>query len=572
MKYLVLAILSIFILDLVFSSCANPGSPTGGPKDTIPPALINSYPLNGSINFSGLEVTLEFSEYVTADKLTTNLIITPQTDIKFKHLIKKNQLSIKFEEALPDSTTLSLNFFDGVTDITEKNPAVNLVLAFSTGSFIDSISVSGSVYDLFTQKPSDKFVVGLYPLSDSLDFLAHSPMYFTTTTDSGLFVMSYIKSGFYKILSFNDQNKNLLLDPEEEAHAFLVDTLNLSTSLDHLELRTLLQNVKPLQLINNRPVGSYHEIKFNKTIDSYQLSPDTLYTSLEGDNKDIIRLYNKGQFNFGDSIPLIVSASDSLFNSVQDTLKIVFLESKRKPKELASSITFNEKSLIDNPTYQLTFSKPIIHLDTTKLIYQADSLFSYQPDSLQLIWNSTNTNLELTTYLSKDSLYARYDSIFKQDTTATDTTLTQPTDSLPPSRSTKKKSIRKPKLDFSTLKGAFISIEGDTSKLETITHKRSSTSTFGTLKLKIETEEPSFTVQLLTKSGQLKYQSKNDKNPIFTVDPTTYQVRILIDTNQDGIWSYGNLLRNEEPEKIYLFPDEIPVRENWIVEDYVISF
>ena len=100
MKNLVLAVITIIVLDLLFTGCANPISPTGGPKDTIPPTLINSMPVNGSINFEGQEIVLEFDEYVNADKLNQNLIITPKTDVRFKHIIKKNQLRITFDLSL----------------------------------------------------------------------------------------------------------------------------------------------------------------------------------------------------------------------------------------------------------------------------------------------------------------------------------------------------------------------------------------------------------------------------------------------------------------------------------------
>lgn len=573
MKDLLIATLTILIIDLLFSGCANPVSPTGGPKDSIPPCLINSHPLTGSTNFKEQEITLDFSEYINADKLTQNLVITPRTDIKYKHLIKKNQLSIKFETSFADSTTFSLNFFDGVTDITERNPAINLVLAFSTGNFIDSMSISGTVKDLLTQEPKGKFLVGLYPLSDTLDFFSDSPLYFTTSNDSGTFDINYIKSNAYRILSFNDANKNLLLDPSEEEHGFLVDTIELTTSKTKIQLRTLLQDIKPIALVNNRPIGNYHEIKYNKRIDTYKILPDSIHSSLSGENQDVIRLYYNELFNYGDSIPLIVTTSDSLTNTTSDTLKIVFLQSNRKSQELITSISYTEKMLVDNPTYQLSFSKPISTVIPENIIYKADTIFQYIPDSLHMNWNSNKTKLDLTTFLSKEVLFDKLDLQFREDSLAQGTSsLVLPPDTTSQHNSRKRAPIRKPKLELETLRGAFISIEGDSSDTQTIQHQRKTKNSFGTLKLQIETSYPSFIVQLLSNSGEVKYQVTDNKSPTFDVVPNTYNVRILIDTDGDGTWSYGNLLRHQEPENVYLFPDEIPVRENWIVEDYIIRF
>ena len=69
MKYAFISFIIISTILLGLTKCANPGSPTGGPKDSIPPILINSYPPNGSINFTGTEIELEFDEKISSEKL-----------------------------------------------------------------------------------------------------------------------------------------------------------------------------------------------------------------------------------------------------------------------------------------------------------------------------------------------------------------------------------------------------------------------------------------------------------------------------------------------------------------------
>ena len=151
MKHLVKALVILLIISL-FDRCASSSNPTGGPKDTIPPTLISSVPQAGSKNYKGSTILLEFDEYVNSDKLKQNLIITPTTKIKYKVIPRKTFVEIKLEEPLADSTTYNFNFFKGITDITEKNPAVNLSLPFSTGPTIDSMSISGFVIDHLTEK------------------------------------------------------------------------------------------------------------------------------------------------------------------------------------------------------------------------------------------------------------------------------------------------------------------------------------------------------------------------------------------------------------------------------------
>ena len=114
-------ILSTITLSVLFQRCANPGFVSGGPKDTIPPTAISMIPEDQTLNFKGQTITLTFDEFINADKIHQNLIISPTTTNKFKHVIKKRTITLKFEDPLLDSTTYTFNFFDAITDITEKS-------------------------------------------------------------------------------------------------------------------------------------------------------------------------------------------------------------------------------------------------------------------------------------------------------------------------------------------------------------------------------------------------------------------------------------------------------------------
>ncbi|WP_424962664.1 Ig-like domain-containing protein [Ekhidna sp.] len=553
MKYVLRLIIITLLSTTAFYKCANPGRPTGGPKDTIPPVLINAIPVSGTTNFKDQLIELEFSEYINADKIQQELIITPKTDIRYKSIVKRNKLVLKLDEALEDSTTYYFNFANGVTDITEKNPVVNLALAFSTGPFIDSMSVSGSVEELMTQEPGAGYVVSLYPYSDTLDYFADSPMYFTTANDSGNYTLNYIKQGKYKIISFNDDNNNFMLDPETEAHGFISDTIQLDSALALPKMRSVLQNVKPIQLINTRPTGRYVEIKFNKQVDNYTLTPEYLPHNLIGENNDIIRLYKPEQLNYKDSLTSYITASDSLGNQIVDTLKYVFLESNRKPSGFSYSVP-SKIEIKNNPLFAIKFNKPIKSLNADSIIIQADSIFSFYPP-VELEWNTNRTELNLRLQIDKDSLLQAFEASIPKDTAASD--------------STQKNQQRtgQRNLEIVMKKNMFLSVENDTSSLKTIILQKPQSKPSGTLQLAIQTEKKSFTIQLTDKSGKVKYQRKNEKNLNFTsIKPDTYQIRVLIDSNEDGKWSYGNLLENKQPEDVFLYPEEISIRENWVVE------
>lgn len=547
--------LTIFacILITAFHKCANPGRPTGGPKDTIPPTLIHAVPISGTTNFKDQIIELEFSEYINADKLKQELIITPKTDIQYKSIAKRNRLIIKLNEPLIDSTTYYFNFANGVTDITEKNPVVNLALAFSTGPFIDSMSVQGSVQELLTVEPGKGYVVSLYPYSDTLDYFSDSPMYFTTANDSGNYKLNYIKKGQYKIISFNDDNSNFMLDPETEAYGFLSDIINLDSATKLPPMRTVLQNIKPLTLINIRPTGRYVEIKFNKQVDRYTLTPEYLQHNIIGENNDIIRLYKPEQINYKDSLTSYITASDSLDNQITDTLTYVFLESNRKPSVFSYTIP-NKIEIVNNPLFTINFNKPIKSSNPDSIFIRADSIFSFHP-SIEFNWNENYTVLNLSLSLNQDSLLSAFEASIPKDTAANDSTRQL--------RST----ASQRKLEIVLNKNSFLSVENDTSSTKTIPLQKSQPKAAGTLQLDVQTDKKSFIVQLIDKAQKVKYQRKNKKQiNITSIKPDTYTIRVLIDTNEDGKWSYGNLLKNEQPEEVFLYPEEISIRENWIVE------
>ena len=548
---------SIFLFTLITElllQCANPASPTGGPKDTIPPVLIQSYPVSGQTNFKENEFILEFSEIVSADQLTQKIITTPKTDVRFKTLIRKNTLTIRFENEFKDSTTYNFNFADGVVDITEKNPVENLSIAFSTGNFIDSMKLSGQIIDLFTQEPASKYTVGLYPITDSLDLLRDSPVYFATTSDSGTFSLSYIKSDNYKLLAFLDDNKNIKFDAATEPHGFLQGILQLDSAIQLFDpISTVLQDVNPIKFINSRSIGPYIELKYNKQIDDYSINQNWNH-NVFGENKDGIRIYPPGNITYNDSIRFIANVSDSLGNTTIDTVTNVFQDNYRRPTTYSSSLTKNEEVLLDTITASLLFNKPSFISDSIRISLVRDSTFSFSPQ-YSISWNSNLTKAKLSCYLDKASVIERL-----IETLSIDTTSATPTDLIDQNFN----------LDLRILKGSFHSIESDTSKELSISYRTRTSSKYGTIKLGVQTNEKSFVLQLTSTGGVVKYSIKNEKNAKFSrVTPGKYNIRVLIDDNQDGQWSVGNLLNDIPPESIFIYPETTTVRENWEQEIYI---
>jgi len=543
-------------LNAILYQCANPASPTGGPRDTIPPVLIKSQPVKGQTNFQDKELNFVFSEYVSADQLSQKVIITPKTDIKFKAIPKKNRLIVKLEGEFEDSTTYNINFADGVVDVTERNPVENLTLAFSTGDFIDSMKISGIVYDLFTQEPAPKYTVGLYPNTDTLNLLRDTPLYFTITSDSGEFTLEYIKSNYYRLLVFNDQNNNILLDAEAEQHGFLRDTIYLDSAKEISQpINTILQDIRPFKYISNRSIGPYIEVKYNKDINNYSIKPDIYYSNLIGEGRDGIRIYKSDKVLLNDSLQIIITASDSLKNSSTDTLKNIFQDNFRKPTKYSTSIIPTNHILLDTNMISLAFNKPSFTADSLNISLTKDSTFK-TPLNYEIKWNFNFTKATIKTFLNKDSIIGQIIENIPKDTTVEEKS-TQLND---------KEEVNF-QLNLNISSGSFYSVEMDTSSSQSVQYRTVEPKEFGTIAFEITTEEESFFTQLLDSQGKVKYSILGIKNPAFSkVTPGEYTIRILIDDNKDGKWSAGNLLKNIEPERIYIHPERTTIRENWIQE------
>jgi hypothetical protein len=239
-------ILAVYIL-LFFTGCAQFVPPTGGPKDKEPPSVISQYPKNGTTSFTENTLRLTFNELIDANSLRQELIITPQPKSTYDLKIKPYGIELKYDEPFLDSTTYTFNFRNGIKDLNEKNPAINLKVVFSTGTEIDSLSVSGKVTDLWTGINSKEILVGLYDLrkEDTIPILQQKPTYFTKTDTSGEYNFENIKDSEYRLIGFKDNNLNLLFNDNTEVFGFIQDTIKLDSNISNLDFNVYPYNTSP---------------------------------------------------------------------------------------------------------------------------------------------------------------------------------------------------------------------------------------------------------------------------------------------------------------------------------------
>ena len=390
---------------IFFLACARQTTPTGGPKDTIPPTLINSIPKQGQVNFKGKTIELTFSETIILNNPKEQLIITPTLGKDFSFKTKKNQVILTLEDDLKDSTTYAINFRDAVQDITEKNPAQMLKLAFSTGSYLDSLSIEGTAYDLLKNVDSKDATVALYQL-DTFDIFKHKPIYVTKSdSKGGKFKIENLKPGIYFLYGMEDKNKNLLADSKSEAYGFLRDSIHLTKNIRDVKIPFIHLDARPLKLTSARPYGTYFNIKTAKNLTSYKIttSEDEHIISSFAEDQANIRVYNT--FEGKDSVSTHFTGRDSVNNFIDTTLYVKFSKRDVKPENFELSLNrFNvvgTKAIIKG---QIKFTKPVLQVNFDSIFYSIDSTQRISFTQQDLHWDSLHNLLILEKSFDKNLL------------------------------------------------------------------------------------------------------------------------------------------------------------------------
>jgi uncharacterized protein (DUF2141 family) len=549
----------IALLILLLWSCANRIQPTGGPKDEDPPKLVASQPKHGQRNYHSQNVILIFDEYINIKKLKEQLIITPRIDGNYEYKINKTTLTLEFDEPFADSTTYTLNFREGIIDITESNPAENMLLPFSTGNLLDTLSITGNLISLLTKVPIADAVVGLYTEDDTLDIFSGPPYYFTQTNNAGNYVFNNIKDGNYRLYAFTDENKNLTCESDRESYAFLSETIRLDTAFiaDTLNLQYL--NIDTLKLNRTGASGHYFNVFANKYLTNINLQAanDSSIIYKYTEDHDGIKLYNT--FFIQDSLQVYIDLQDSLGTIVHDTFYLEFKESTRKPDEFKTTLKEPVASLKKRIVAgEISFDKPLHKILLDSISIKKDSLEKfYVFNELTLELDSAENSLKYSIGIPQ----AMIDTLKRRDE--------QPKPELRGGKRTKK--TEKSTYYLSIPGSSFISVENDSSKAMSAAIKFTNPEQTGLISGTVSTSYKSFTIQLLTnKMVIVKEQQNGTKYTFDEVKPGEYYIRILIDENENGIWEMADIRKNIPAEKVVLYQDEsgnskTAVRAKWEV-------
>ena len=581
MRRVVYYILIAGVLTMI--GCANRGQgPQGGPKDSIPPTLLKETPVNGTCNFTGKAVVLQFDEYVQLDNVAENVLISPpqQQPPIVKAVGKK--VTVTFEEPFRDSTTYTINFGRAICDNNEKIPLGNYSFSFSTGEHIDTLAMFGQVINAADLNPVQGVIVGV---QENLNDSAFSTMPFTRiakTDSTGLFGVLNMRGGTYRIYALRDVSKDYIYQTSE-ALAFTDEVFSPSLAFDSVTVDTLT----------------------NRTDTVWYHVPDTIVLKLFTEEKKrhyFVRALRDKEPHF----------FTLLFSAPQDELPTIVALPPDSTRNDSLWVDFTQFMLCDaNSTkdtlvYWLTDSSAI-RMDTLRFLMtykMSDSLFQLvdTTDTVQAIYRhlrmsqkaleakqrkDANRKIEIKANASsKFDIYRtvewfagtplkdyQVDSIHLLE--KVDSLLKPVAFTMEPMDSAGLRFVLhatlKPEHSY-TLKidsGAMHDVYGAPNNAFKAEYKLRSLDEYSTLTIRLTHYDARARIQVLNDKDQVvrELQAKPDGAKFEYLDAKSYYVRMYIDLDGNGVWTTGDWALKRQPEPVYYFSKKLTLRANWEFEE-----
>ena len=523
--YRLLYIPIVFLFLLSFTDCAKKGRPSGGLRDTIAPVILRSAPENFTTNFKNNEIRITFDEFIKLKDISKELIISPP--LKYPPVITplsvSKVLKIKILDTLKDNTTYSFNFGNSILDNNEGNLFPNYKYVFSTGSYIDSLTLKGTAIDALLPVTDFPTTVALYQVDqsykDSLVFL-EKPTYITTTiNETNNFELSNLKQGTYQLIALKEQTRNYTFQPKTDKIGFYKDLITIPTdSLFELRLFKEVPDFKP-----TRPkLESSNRISFGyegKT-DNYQI---TLLTQMQEDFQYRI-----------------------IKQPGRDTLNFWF-----KPKVTKDSLVFVTKNKLQIDTTTVRFRE--LYSDSLRLTAINDRLISLG-DTLKLKANTPliTINSEKISVVTKDSLAIDFVAQINTKENAAQIVFDKQEEQL---------------YSITLRNGALTDYLSNTNDSIVYRQQVKPIADFASLNLTLDNaDEFPLLIELIDEKFKVVKQTYLEANaPVFFehINPGKYFIRLIVDQNKNKIWDPGNFLDKLAPERVVYYPSIIELRANW---------
>ena len=522
--------LFLIFLVLSFSQCAKKGRPDGGPIDEDAPIFVTANPPYETINFDKKEINIYFNEYIKLKDLNKQLIISPPLNPENPPLISPQGtpskfINIKILDTLKENSTYIFDFGNSVQDNNESNTLERFKYIFSTGNYIDSLSLSGNVKNAFISKSVEDIKLLLYRLDSSYTDSAvynRKPDYVTSSLDSSNYQFTNLRKGNYLLVALDDVRSDYIFNPETDKIGFLNDTITLprdsiinhTISIFKEELPYIFRRGKEIR--KGQLIFGYKGKPKNLTVETLSAVPDNFKTIIFPEKgKDTLNLWH----SLIEKDSLIFKISD---NIISDTVTV-----KLRKKELDSlkvnEITGGILNLKD--TLFFLTNNPVVSIDTSRINFKL----------------SDSINFPYEAFISKKENKIGF--LFEK----------------------KYKKSYKINLYPNALTDIFNTTNDTISSL----FRTRGTEDYGEISVTIQNPKKiPVIIQLTDINDATIVQETCSENKNISFDlliPQKYKIRIIYDSNQNGIWDTGSYLEKKQPEHVEYFPETQEVRANWLL-------
>ncbi|WP_430810785.1 MULTISPECIES: Ig-like domain-containing protein [unclassified Carboxylicivirga] len=582
MKQKIFQLVVLIAISQLFWYCANVGMPTGGEKDETPPRVVKSIPSANALNYKKKTIYIEFDELIQLKDYRSKFIVSPPVNEQPIVEARGNKLEVTFEEDLQPNTTYTLDFADAIVDNNEGNVLENYAFSFSTGEYIDSLQVSGNLYDADDLSPSEGVLVYLHNNLNDTAIQKLVPIRMAKTNAQGRFNIRNVSPGRYRIYALDDANRNHKFDQPGESMAWseiivepgfeyrqFADTIRVDSletdsvhyyeklvyTPDSLLLFKFQHDYKEQYLLSeerkerakltyyfNRPLEddarlalTGHEEKQDVFIMDRSLNNDTV-TFWVADSS----FYNQDSL----SVSLSYSMCDSLdqLYTKTDTIAMYFFEVKDTKKKKRKKDDAPEPV----PTIQLRNVK-------SKL-----EVFGEYHFSLPAPATSFNTQA-ITLFNHKDTIPEQEDfELIHDERSILDYTI---------------RNEWEPGVKYEMIidSAAIYDIYGLNNDSINLQFSVKSLDSYGLIRIQILNAQDDWLVQLLNRKEAVVQQTyipnESGKIGFRYINPGEYMLRIVVDKNKNGRWDSGDYYERIQPEAMMYFPRRLKIRKNW-EEDY----
>lgn len=544
-----------FLISILISSCAQIGAPSGGALDRTPPRIVRYNPDSATVNFNARSIEITFNEFVQLQELSNQLLISPPLEYSPDITIKKKTLSIVFnkKEVLKPNTTYSISFGNAIKDTREATALENFSYIFSTGSFIDSLTLSGSALYAFDHKAEKNILVMLYSDFSDSTIYKKLPDYFAKTNDVGAFKINNIRQGKYRIVALKDGNSNYKYN-DEENFGFLDSLVEPGKTTD-VSINMYLEQSKKIFL------KKYSQVHYGKFVLAFNKGTDSLRLARVNkeelkDVKELIEFSkNRDTITYWmdpvDKDSLILQVNNG--NIILDTIafKLVKRETalkvgNRNPLKLSLTNQMNGESFDLNKDLRLMFSNPIVKTDPSKTIFLKEDTLVYSKYPLVFSTPTTPTNIiQISTLVKTDAkkpaaIVSGKNMLLKENT---------------------RYQLMIPPAAFTD----FFGLTNDTIKFN---FKTKEEKYYGSVKLNLKFTATSgnYIVQLLDDKENIVRENSISTAGVIFYDylyPQAYKLKVILDKNGNGKWDPGDYLKKQQPEKVIYNAEAVNIRSNW---------